>query len=442
MPYEKRLYSYLEKRRRRWYAVMEIPKKLRPRFGKVRFVQSLGTESRTEAERKVHAVIGAWKEQLADEHWPSIDYSIRGKTYSREVQHPAILFQKLGNAKTEDKRQAILLEIEDAASHIGAINVENIGDPPTSDTEAQDYYARAIGQLVGFTDHLDEWLSTSRTTAKTQDMNRTVINRFASEFPKVQNVTRPKVRRWINKLMSEVSPTTKKSLSPQTVQRMLSGLRSYWRYLQSIGVAGEDDEPFSKLDVARQAKQKSPRSMRQPFEPDDVVKLLDEAKRRGDDDLADLIRLGMWTGCRIEELCALKVEQVKDDYFSIEDAKTKAGWRDVPIHRELALTMARLIESSEDGYVLSGLSFNKYGDRSNGIGKRFGRLKANYGGFGPQHVFHSIRKTVVTILENAGVPENVVADIVGHEKTTMTYGLYSGGLSLAVKREALDKLAY
>ena len=45
-------------------------------------------------------------------------------------------------------------------------------------------------------------------------------------------------------------------------------------------------------------------------------------------------------------------------------------------------------------------------------------------------------------LENAGVPENVVANIVGHEKTTMTYGLYSGGLSLAVKREALAKLTY
>ena len=43
---------------------------------------------------------------------------------------------------------------------------------------------------------------------------------------------------------------------------------------------------------------------------------------------------------------------------------------------------------------------------------------------------------------NAGVPENVVADIVGHEKTTMTYGLYSGGLSLVVKHEALNKLAY
>ncbi len=31
---------------------------------------------------------------------------------------------------------------------------------------------------------------------------------------------------------------------------------------------------------------------------------------------------------------------------------------------------------------------------------------------------------------------------VGHEKTTMTYALYSGGVSLAVKWEALDKLAY
>lgn len=193
---------------------------------------------------------------------------------------------------------------------------------------------------------------------------------------------------------------------------------------------------------ARQAKQKSPRSNRQPFEPNDVVKLLNAAIERGGDDLADLIRLGMWTGCRIEELCVLKVEEVKDGYFSISDAKTKAGWRDVPIHRELAQTMARLIEGSKDGYVLSGLSAKtKYKRPSDAIGKRFGKLKTKMG-FGKQHVFHSIRKTAVTILENAGVPENVVADIVGHEKTTMTYGLYSGGLSLAVKHEALDKLAY
>ena len=35
--------------------------------------------------------------------------------------------------------------------------------------------------------------------------------------------------------------------------------------------------------------------------------------------------------------------------------------------------MARLVDQSEDGYVLSGITANKYGDRSNGIGKRFGK---------------------------------------------------------------------
>jgi integrase len=63
-------------------------------------------------------------------------------------------------------------------------------------------------------------------------------------------------------------------------------------------------------------------------------------------------------------------------------------------------------------------------------------------GQGSELVFHSIRKTVVTLLENAGVPEGVAADIVGHEKPTMTYGLYSGGASLKVKREAIEKLGY
>ena len=40
------------------------------------------------------------------------------------------------------------------------------------------------------------------------------------------------------------------------------------------------------------------------------------------------------------------------------------------------------------------------------------------------------------------MPENVGADIVSHEKTTMTYGLYFGGVALAVKRKALAKLKF
>jgi hypothetical protein len=51
-------------------------------------------------------------------------------------------------------------------------------------------------------------------------------------------------------------------------------------------------------------------------------------------------------------------------------------------------------------------------------------------------------KTVATLLENAGVKENVAADIIGHDKPTITCGLYSGGNSLAVKQAAIEKLRY
>jgi hypothetical protein len=46
---------------------------------------------------------------------------------------------------------------------------------------------------------------------------------------------------------------------------------------------------------------------------------------------------------------------------------------------------------------------------------------------------------VAILLENAGVAEGVGADVLGHDKPTMTYGLYSGGASLKVKREAIEK---
>jgi integrase len=415
--------DYLQKRRLRWYAILEIPKKLRPVFRKPRFVQSLETDSLTVAKRRVLPVVTAWKKEIAQARGEPVD------------DDEAFWRRALRNAKTEEQRESILEQIEDAAYWIGAINVENIGDSPVRDPEARRFYASATGQLVSFTEHLDDWLSTSCSKAKTQDRQRNDINQFASKFPMIQDVQRSEVRRWITKLMNE------DELAPKTVQRKLITLRGYWRYMQSIEVVGEDDEPFDKLDVARQNKHTAPRTARQPFEPSEVVKLLDAAIAKSDDQLADLIRLGMWTGCRIEELCALKVKAVRDGNFSVGDAKTKAGWRDIPIHRELTQSMARLIESSKDGYALSGLTLTKYGARSNGIGKRFSRLKSELG-FGQNHVFHSIRKTVVTILENAGIAENIVADIVGHEKKTMTYGLYSGGLSLAVKSEALDKLEY
>jgi hypothetical protein len=46
------------------------------------------------------------------------------------------------------------------------------------------------------------------------------------------------------------------------------------------------------------------------------------------------------------------------------------------------------------------------------------------------------------MLQDAGVSENLGADMVGHEKPRITYGLYSGRASLARKVAALAKVKY
>ena len=141
--------------------------------------------------RRVMPVVVAWKKEIATARNEPVD------------DDAAYWRRALRNAKTEEQRQLILERIDYAAWDIGAINVENIGDPPSSDPEARRFYFSATGQLVPFTEHLHEWLSTSRATAKTQDMQRSDVKRFAAKFAMVQDVTRPEVRRWVTKLMND-----------------------------------------------------------------------------------------------------------------------------------------------------------------------------------------------------------------------------------------------
>jgi integrase len=180
-----------------------------------------------------------------------------------------------------------------------------------------------------------------------------------------------------------------------------------------------------------------------PLKPSDVIAIHSAAIESDDQQLADLILIGAYTGARIEELSSLKCSEINldENSFLIIDAKTEAGNRLVPIHPKIKTKVKQMIDASTDGYLFTGLTENKYGDKSNAIGKRFGRLKTKLG-YTKSHVFHSIRKTFTTMLEENGISENMAADIVGHEKPRITYGLYSGGASLTAKQKAILKISY
>lgn len=295
--------------------------------------------------------------------------------------------------------------------------------------------------------HFDDWAAQLTLAPKTVDQMKKDVRLMIKHFGTVEAITGQGVREWVRVLMRGAPASqgiaAKPGASESSIKRIVSFSRNFWGYLQEIEKAPGELQPFVVPSFSKKGSSKTSTGKGgwESFTPEEVVTVLNTAIEKGDHELADLIRLGMYSGARIEELCALKVADCTDDAFSITDSKTDAGIRQVPVHSELVGVVQRLKESSKNDYLLPGLTFNKYGDRSNAIGKRFGRLKQSLG-FSDKKVFHSIRKTVVTQLESAGVSENLTADIVGHEKPRITYGLYSGGHSLAPMKEAIEKVRY
>ncbi len=144
-----------------------------------------------------------------------------------------------------------------------------------------------------------------------------------------------------------------------------------------------------------------------------------------------MIRLGALTGARIESLFQLKPENVgvdtktKIEYLHFAD-KTEAGDREVPLLPAIkSYLLTRKQHVGAGGFLLPSTAENKYGDRSVPCQKRFGRLKTELG-FDSKYTYHSIRKTVATMLDEAGIAEQISADILGHKIRTMTYGVYRG----------------
>lgn len=215
---------------------------------------------------------------------------------------------------------------------------------------------------------------------------------------------------------------------------------SYWKELHQ-----DQDNPFKEQELPKVRGKAKVEAARKAFTPEQIESLYRVAKAQNNQTLCDLIMLGAHTGCRIEELAQLRKESVVKVEgilsFKIDDSKTAAGIREIPVHPAIKTTVERLTAESADGFLLPASTGNQYGIRSDSLSKAFGRMKTSEG-YGKQHVFHSVRKMVVTLLLRANVPGPTVANIVGHETGLVTFDVYDEGASPQQKFDALCKLTF
>ena len=410
-------------------ARLAIPIALRPILGRNEFKKSLGTTSKKEAELLAAPLVLRWKKLIEEA-------KTDGATAKAKALRQAFLSDKGNDKLDEDGAFEVVkgIIIEDAIEKtiLGGRDINSI-DSKSDKAAAKAFYDIASGQVATLDDYVDGWVaSISHLKARTiNQMKRDVASFLKEETSHIP--TRETIAAWIR---------ASKSSGRKSIKRKLGSLGSFWEYLLIDGVVTELS-PFSGHKLPRDISKTKP--TRRAFSNDECLALMAKVSQSNDTALADLINLGLYTGARIEELCRLRVDDiiVEDNHpaLRIDKSKTQAGTRTVPLHPAITDLVDRLAADSKDGYLLLSKSKNQYDERSTGLSRRFGRLKSSLG-YGPELVFHSLRKTVTTKLEQAGVSEGVAADIVGHEKQTITYGLYSGGTSMAQKMEAINNITY
>ena len=145
---------------------------------------------------------------------------------------------------------------------------------------------------------------------------------------------------------------------------------------------------------------------------------------------------------RLGEICELKKSDISEDCFHIHKGKTLSASRVVPINSFLNTVINKLFERSKDGYLITDISPG--GDdnkRSWNFQKRLGRIRKDIK-LPKGVVFHSLRNTFTTRMENLGIPRNHISQILGHEDGNMALDVYSGGLAIEPLRESINKLTY
>ncbi|EDM71660.1 Phage integrase [Roseobacter sp. AzwK-3b] len=410
--------KHLEKQWNTWHAVVYIPKDVQPYFsGKTRFSQTLQTDSLSEAEIKKLPLVAEWKELIKAAR------KARGPVNVEDIAAQVRLLRDEIRRKWQGHEGDAMLEL-----------ATNLRDHPDQD-HADELFARVTGEWNPTADYIMEWLEHAEYQPKTADEARTNVQQFCDEFRIFEKVTRKDLEGWVEGLLKE--------RSIPTVKKKVGHVRAYWAYCHKKEYTKATPPPEGLVPKPRKNKATATAAMmrkRRHWTVEDYQRLI--VAKPEDTQLVDLIKLGAHTGCRLEEICSMPVANVKDDRFIVQDAKTEAGWREIPIHSDIKQTVARLVDESTDGFLLSGLSSeNKYSKRGAAIGKRFGRLRTALG-YPDTLVFHSFRKTLLFLMRDRGIPEPQAALIVGHEPNTITYGLYGNDISFGRKVEIMESISY
>jgi integrase len=471
-------------RHQRYWLQVWVPEKLKAAYDNKRHVeQNLYTSDRKVALQRAATVEGLLRAEFAER--------LRGDTGQSETAADVRrTYEATFAAASAGEYRAYIaplpgFEADPVADGIG-LELDRIADAHGPDDPSpivaakiaglQDASARHTGQAVprradyepSFTDVADDfmkqWLAKAGTKiTNTEQQKRATFKLFggfwsdkpmrsvgSADSAAFHDAIRLLDPHWARKASNANQSWTalmrdfggrKRGLSAATVNRHVAALKTLWDWAKKRGHC-EGDNPFDGFHTKLRAGVNVAPYL--AWEPDELNALLRTPPKRRD--LLEVILVGLHSGMRLDEIASLTWGQVQEadgvTFFQVTDAKTPAGNRQVPVHPSLSWLTSR--RRGPDAARLWP-AFNPEGPGKKpgaDAGRDFSRFKASRGFTLRAKAFHSFRKCVTRIMEQAGVPENDWAQVFGHERG-FTYRVYNpDGITLARKAEMIALIAY
>ncbi len=418
--------NYLQKRRRRWYAVLHVPPDVRRHFGKCKFVQSLKTENHAQAQRVVGPVIAHWKELVRQ---------ARGHD---EIAAEALVWREmLHKAKSDREARGIRDLIGERANDIAnappyELDPEDAREASPTWPDAWRLWTLAVGEVVEIEPLVEPWLAESTVVAKTKDTYRSNMRLLVEHHPTAQTVTRRAASEFVRGVLAV-------GRRPATVNRMLSGYSSFWRWLEDRGYLPEDARnPWERQRLSAKAEAPARQAF---FEADALayLELVAQTSNRFPDDIA-VTMLQAVTGMRADEAAQLKSGDVHFDdqgiaWIQIRQSKTKSGVRTIPVVNKTVRNALQARLGNPD-WLFAHLATDRYGSRAQIQSQRLNRVLDKVNANPDVVANHSWRHRARTLLERADISPWVADWFVGHARQGEGLSRYSQGPSQAQLIEA------
>jgi len=388
-----------------WQAELRVPEEVRAVIGKTRFAKSTGTRNKREAVLRAAPLLERWQSDI--ELAKSDPQALLATKALREARQSFWTGSIAADATL--KKMAWLDEL-----------------PPT---KASLYTGIDWSRGVPLPAYMNQFVESHYLKPRTRLEARRYILELAMFTPTLDAITRLNAQRWLSHEENKGS-SARRAL--KTMQKAAGYLSEYFAWLQYKNLVNQTvANPFRELHYPKTL----PRSRQyEALSYPEICSIRTAAAGKGDELLVTYIDVARFTGLRLAEIGALTTE-------SIELVNDVACFR-VKSDAKTAASSSRLVPISSRLREFVDLDCLDMKNAENAVGKRFGRLKRQVlqDGASRSKCFHSIRKFVVTTLEQAGIAEGIAADLVGHEKPNITYNVYSNGSSMSQLQQAIKAL--